>query len=561
VTIVSDPVTPTINVPLSGTGLAPVASVVPTSLTFASQLVNTTSGAQAVTLTNTGSATLTINSITLTGANAAVFAQTNGCGGTLAAGANCSISVTFTPTAAGAAFAGLAISSNDPVNPTVTVPLSGTGTTPIAGVSPPSLAFGSQQVTTTSVAQTVTLSNTGTATLGSVSIGLTGGNAGDFAQTNGCGASLAAAGSCTISVTFTPTATGARSTTLRITSSDPVNPTIDVPLSGTGVSGIAGVAPTSLTFASQLVATTSGAQTVTVSNTGAGLLGSISITITGTNPGDFGMSNGCGASLAAGATCNVSVTFAPTAAGALSANLTVTSNDSAHSPLNVSLSGTAVLVVPTVSPASLTFSTPLNVPSAPQTVTVSNPGATPVSITSITFGGSYPNQFTKTTTCGASLAAGASCTVSVTFSPNSASPTTKTATLKVNVAAPATSQSVSLTGTIIVPTYTLSPTSLAFGTQTVNTTSAARAVTVTNTGTVAALTINSIAVTGGNVLGQYAQTNTCGPVFPASLAAGTTCTITVTFTPTATGVKTSTLAVTVAAPATSQSVSLSGTGQ
>jgi hypothetical protein len=116
---------------------------------------------------------------------------------------------------------------------------------------------------------------------------------------------------------------------------------------------------------------------------------------------------------------------------------------------------------------------------------------------------------------------------------------------------------VSLTGTIIVPTYTVSPTALAFGTQAVNTTSAAQTVTVTNTGTVAALTINSIAVTGGNVLGQFAQTNTC----PASLAAGSSCTVSVTFKPTATGVKTSTLAVTVASPATSQSASLSGTGQ
>ena len=254
---------------------------------------------------------------------------------------------------------------------------------------------------------------------------------------------------------------------------------------------------------------------MTVSNTGAGLLGSISITLGGTNAGDFGMSNGCGASLAAGATCNVSVTFTPTAAGARSASLTVTSNDSAHSPLTVSLSGTAVLIVPTVSPASLTFSTPLNIPSTSQPVTVSNPGATPVTISGITLTGTNSNQFTNTTTCGATLAASASCTVNVIFSPNAGSPLTKTATLNVNVVAPATSQTLSLSGTIIVPTYTLSPTSLAFGTQAVNTTSAARTVTVTNTGSVAALGITTIAVTGGNVLGQYAQTHNC----PASLAA------------------------------------------
>ena len=199
----------------------------------------------------------------------------------------------------------------------------------------------------------------------------------------------------------------------------------------------------------------------------------------------------------------------------------------------------------------------MNVSSASQLVNITNAGGTPVTISGITITGTNSNQFTKTTTCGASLAAGASCTVSVTFSPNVASPITKSATLNVNVAAPATSQTVSLSGTIIVPTYTLSPTSLAFGTQAVNTTSAPRTVTVTNTGTVAALGFTTIAISGGNVLGQYAQTNNC----PASLAAGATCTVNVTFTPTATGIKTSTLAVTVASPATSSSVSLSGTGQ
>jgi hypothetical protein len=84
-------------------------------------------------------------------------------------------------------------------------------------------------------------------------------------------------------------------------------------------------------------------------------------------------------------------------------------------------------------------------------------------------------------------------------------------------------------------------------------------VTVANTGT-APLVINNIVLGGANP-GQFAQTNTCGAAFPATLAAGTNCTINVTFRPTSVGVKSASLTVRVAAPATNQSVTLGGTGQ
>jgi len=106
----------------------PAVTLAPSTLTFSTQIVGTTSAVQAVTLTNSGSAALTITSIGLTGANEAEFAQTNTCPAapaTLAAGSNCTISVTFTPTAAGTAAASISIADNATGSPQ-TVPITGT---------------------------------------------------------------------------------------------------------------------------------------------------------------------------------------------------------------------------------------------------------------------------------------------------------------------------------------------------------------------------------------------------------------------------------------------------
>jgi len=111
---------------LSGTGTAPIASVSPTSLAFGTEPISLTSSPQSVTLSNTGNATLTITSVTITGTNANDFAENTTCGSSLAAGANCTIAVTFTPSIAGSETATLSISDNASGSPQ-TVSLSGTG--------------------------------------------------------------------------------------------------------------------------------------------------------------------------------------------------------------------------------------------------------------------------------------------------------------------------------------------------------------------------------------------------------------------------------------------------
>jgi len=202
-------------------------TLTPTSLTFGTQTVGTTSASQPVTLTNGGSTALTITSIATT----ANFIQSNNCGGGLLAGASCTISVSFKPGKSGTLTGTLTVSDSATGSPQ-TASLTGTGT--FVGLSPSSLSFGSETVGTTSPSQPITLSNASTSSAITInSIGIGGTNPTDFAETNNCPASLPAHGSCTITVTFTPTTTGLRSATVSVGDNAAGSPQT-VPLSGTG---------------------------------------------------------------------------------------------------------------------------------------------------------------------------------------------------------------------------------------------------------------------------------------------------------------------------------------
>jgi hypothetical protein len=187
----------------------PAVTLSATSLTFTGQFVGSTSAAQPVTVSNTGNAALSFSGITINGD----FAESNTCGTSISASGVCTISVTFKPTAAGARTGTLTITDNASGSPHM-VSLSGTGTS--VSVSPATLSFSGTIVGATSAAQPVTLTNTNNVALAVSSIAITTG-ATDFAQTNNCGSSVAAAGSCTINVTFTPPATGTLTGTLTIT--------------------------------------------------------------------------------------------------------------------------------------------------------------------------------------------------------------------------------------------------------------------------------------------------------------------------------------------------------
>ena len=205
----------------------------------------------------------------------------------------------------------------------------------------------------------------------------------------------------------------------------------------------------------------------------------------------------------------------------------------------------------TLSPDHLTFSTQVvGTTSAAKIVTLKNSGTKNLTISRIAITGTNAGSFAQTHTCGSSLAAGASCTISVRFSPKGSG--TRIAALTVSDSGVGSPQTVALSG--IGTTAKLSPTSLSFGTVEVGTASAAKTVTLTNVGTTT-LSIIGIAITGTNA-GDFAQTHTCG----SSLAAGGSCAINVKFKPTASGTHTAALSVSDSAAGSPQKVALYGVG-
>ena len=433
--------------------LLPAQSVTvsPTSLSFGNQAISTASSAKTVTVKNGQTVALTVSSITASGD----YSQTNTCGTSLAAGAKCTVSVTFAPSALGARTGTLTITDSANNSPQ-SASLTGTGIVQ-AALSPATESFGNQAVRTASATKIATLTNNlGTPlTISSIAV------SGDYSQTNTCGTSVAAGAICSINVTFSPTTTGSRTGILTVTDSASNSPQT-VSLTGSGILQ-ATVSPGSLSFGNQAVGTASATKIATLTNN----LGTPLTISSITTSGDYSQTNTCGASVASGATCTVSVMFTPTTTGTRPGTLTVT--DSAiNSPQTVSLSGNGVVPV-TVSPSTLAFGNQaVTTTSGAKTVTVSNKQPTAVTITSIT----TPTVYAQTNTCGTLLAAQGTCTVSVTFSPTATGSQPGTLTITDN--ASNSPQTVNLTGTgTALPTITkLSVTSGLVGTS----------VTITGTG-------------------------------------------------------------------------------
>jgi dienelactone hydrolase len=310
----------------------PTVSLSKSSLTFADQLVGTSSAPKRVTLTNTGYETITIASIRITGANTTDFSQTHTCGSSLPPRGSCTISVTFTPTQIGPRTASVTITDNGAGSPQ-SVDLSGTGVVsgPNATLSTKSLTFATQLVGTTSPAHPVTLSNYGTETLDITSIVANG----DFSESNNCGSGVPAGGNCTINVTFTPRRRGPRTGTVSITDNAPGSPQ-KVSLKGTGT--VVEFNPTSLNFGRVKVGHES-SLTTTLTNTGSTGLNISGIKITGSSA--FSQTNKCGNGVGAGGSCTITVTFKPLLPESFSGAVSVSDNGGG-SPQQVPLSGSGI---------------------------------------------------------------------------------------------------------------------------------------------------------------------------------------------------------------------------
>ncbi|MEO8186272.1 MAG: choice-of-anchor D domain-containing protein [Burkholderiaceae bacterium] len=222
---------------MTGTGTAPTptapaATLSPLALDFGMLPLSTPSSARTVSLMNSGSAPLSLTALSLTGAQAGDYAKTTNCpvGGTLGAGSTCVITLTFTPTVAGARVASLTVMSNAAGAPTVD--LKGMGvvqTAAVVQVAPTQVAFGRVRVGKTSDEREVRIRNMGTTPLAISSIATTG----DFTKSSECHATLAPGKSCEVKVRFKPTATGSRIGELTVASNASGSPHA-VKLSGFG---------------------------------------------------------------------------------------------------------------------------------------------------------------------------------------------------------------------------------------------------------------------------------------------------------------------------------------
>jgi len=585
------------------------------SVAFGNQLLGTTSASQSVTLTNPNPVyKLTITSITLGGSNATDFSllSSGSCpytGGTVMPASSCTVDIAFTPSAEGSLSATVSVADNAADSPQ-SISLTGTGTEPVVSLSPATLpAFASQAVGTTSAAQSITLSNTGTAALSITSIAIAGANGADFAQTNNCGSSVAAGGSCTLNVTFAPQGINSRTGTLTITDNDHAvaDSTQTFTLTGTGLGGTASLSVAVLTFSGENVGMASSTSTVTLTNNGNASLSISSIAISGSNGGDFALQSASTCSttapVAAGKSCTVQVTFKPTGSGTRSATLTITDNAVGSATQTVSLTGTGKDFSLAVSaPASVSagqsasytltltplsgFTDTLQITCAePSSLTESTCTASPASVTPK---GSAAATVTVTVTTTATQSRGAprfrfpglwsgpwpghpglplawllvlGMLAALRLRPRTSAPRRRLARLATGWAI------ITLVAVLWAacggggggsspsppppaPVVSLSPSSLTFNSQNVSTTSASQSVTLSNTGN-AALTISTIATTG-----DFAQTSNCS----TSVAAGANCRISVTFKPTTNGQRTGSLSVTDNASGSPQSVSLTGAG-
>ena len=300
----------------------------PLALNLGTQGLGLTSPPMNVTFTNSEQAALSISGTNISGANSADFAQSaTTCGSTLNPGASCTVSITFTPSAYGPRTATLSL-TDSAANSPQSVALAGTGS-PVA-ITPSTLTFPTQLINTPSASQAATLTNGGQADITITSISATG----PFTQTNNCGTTVTAGTSCTINVTFQPTASGPQKGTLTVVDSAG---TQTAALSGMGT--VMSFSPPSLNFGTQTVNTTSSPQIVTMTNVGTASVSVSAIKSAGQRASSYSATQNCIGTLAAGASCQISVTFTPKLKGVLNATINV-GDTGGGSPQMIPVTGT-----------------------------------------------------------------------------------------------------------------------------------------------------------------------------------------------------------------------------
>ncbi len=414
----------------------PAIGLSPTALTFSDQAVATASIPQSITVTNSGSAPLTVTGVVIAGD----FTETDTCTfAPIAVSQTCTIQIRFSPAATGSRTGLVTIYGNVPGGQ-ATATLSGTGT-PAAPVilNPLILNFSATNINATSAAQNITISNTGGTDTPLQAPTVSG--TGFRISANTCTSTLKSDSGCTVAITFTPTASGGHTGTFTITDG-----------AGTQTASLTGIGTTpatdalsasSLTFATQQLTTVSAAQQITLTNSGDVALTSISAQIPGS---DFTVANACGNSLNPHSTCAIDVFFQPQVIGHVTAQLLIADQ---YRTQTVALSGTGI-APPGVSLSplfNLAFpTTSVGQTSPPQTVTLTNNGGLPLSLESTTLSGDF-SILPGSDTCGTTLPVANACTLQLVFSPTAGGARTGTLTVADN--APRSPQVLHLTGNAV----------------------------------------------------------------------------------------------------------------
>lgn len=523
--------------PNVGAGAGPVASLNPASLAFSNTVLGQSSSALAATLANTGTGALTIDTIGVSGAGAADFSVSGGTcapGGSVAAGANCTVLVSFKPGSAGARSATLAVAHNG-TGGSSSVALSGTASkTPQAtiGVSATSIGFGALAVNTPSAPQGVTINNSGQNALTLSALTLAGTNGAVFTLGGDCAVNKPIAGgaSCALTVAAQPSASGAFTGSLTLVS-NAANGNVTIGLAGSGASATAaaGATPGTLAFGSQTIGAAAATQNVTLANTGNVTLTFSSIAFNAAGPFSVAPGTQCSAPLAPGATCAVPVLFAPSATGAFAGTLVAAFNGGS---VQVAVSGagtTAAVATPTLSEAGPIDFGQIQVgkSAAQRTTVLRNPGTAALRIATLAIDGANGSDFVLGGTCAVNgvVSPAGSCTIETTFKPGAAGARLARLLLATDGG---TQFSLALAGTgtaiAAAPTLTLAPQSFEFGASAGN-----KRFTLSNAGTAA------INLTAATFSGPFARVNDASgcAALPFALQPGASCELVVGYTPAA----------------------------
>ena len=335
------------SIALSGTGIEGQLGANPSSVNFGSVAVGS-NGTQSITLTNSGSASVTISGATVTGAGLSISGLSTPLA--LGAGLSTTFSAKFAPTTAGSVSGSISIVSNAPSSPT-TITLSGTGLQPQLAATPTSAPFGN--VTTgTSNSQTISLTNGGTATVTISSVTATGAGF----STTGITApvTIAAGKAATFDAVFAPSAAGSVTGSITVVSNAPTSP-LTISLSGTGIAAtrVLGLSSSTPSFGNVNVGST-GSLTSTLTNNGNSNVLISGVTVTGAAFSASGVT--AGETLTPSQSVTVTAQFTPTAAGLVSGSVSIASN-ATNSPATITVSGTGVAATPHSVALSWTAST------------------------------------------------------------------------------------------------------------------------------------------------------------------------------------------------------------